>query len=94
MTPRQIAEKYASIIATAYRIPETSKLYPISEIVADNIEKAIREASDKYSAVTRFEVIDDSGRSYSEWDVDIYPEFQDGGRTLKIFLSKRKNQGG
>jgi len=37
--------------------------------------------------VTRVEVIDDQGRSYSQWDVkDVQLSFQDDNRTLKIFL--------
>ena len=37
--------------------------------------------------ITRVEVIDNAGRSYSKWDVtDVEIHFQDEGRTLKIFL--------
>jgi len=36
--------------------------------------------------ITRFEVIDDTGRVYSKWDCSIEPRFQDDGRTLKIFV--------
>lgn len=37
--------------------------------------------------ITRVEVIDSSGRSYSKWDVkDVELSFQDEGRTLKVFL--------
>ena len=37
--------------------------------------------------ITRVEVIDDQGRSYSQWDVrDVQVSFQDDDRTLKIFL--------
>lgn len=39
--------------------------------------------------VTRVEVIDDYGRSFSTWGVeDVELHTQDEGRTLKIFVSK------
>ena len=38
--------------------------------------------------VTRLEVIDENGRSYTKWDVQNKAfSFQDDGRTLKIFLN-------
>jgi hypothetical protein len=44
-----------------------------------------------FPAVTRVEVIDDNGRSYSEWDVhSVKASVQDDGKTLKIFLKKNK----
>lgn len=44
-----------------------------------------------FPAVTRVEVIDDNGRSYSEWDVhSVEASVQDDGKTLKIFLKKNK----
>lgn len=46
-----------------------------------NLDKAVKDK------VTRIEVIDDSGRSYTNWDVqDIKFSFQDDDRTLKIFV--------
>lgn len=40
-----------------------------------------------YDNVTRVEVIDRFGRSYSNWNVeDIEFSLQDNGRTLKVFL--------
>jgi len=39
--------------------------------------------------VTRLEVIDSEGRSYSIWDADLLFDVQDEGRTLKIFASKK-----
>jgi len=46
----------------------------------------------KPEAVTRFEVIDHRaavvsfGRVFSAWDVSIELSYQDGGRTLKVFV--------
>jgi hypothetical protein len=38
--------------------------------------------------VTRLEVIDESGRKYTRWDCSIEFSYQDGGRTLKIFVGR------
>lgn len=40
-------------------------------------------------AVTRFEVIDPTGRLVVRYDVQVAFEFQDGGRTMKVFLLDR-----
>lgn len=39
--------------------------------------------------VTRVEVIDENGRAFTRWGVSggVDVDLQDGGRTLKIFLS-------
>lgn len=39
--------------------------------------------------ITRLEVIDSEGRSYTIWDADLLFSVQDEGRTLKIFASKK-----
>jgi len=43
--------------------------------------------------VTRVEVIDQEGRSYVNWDDNNKVElsFQDDGKTLKVFIGKKKN---
>jgi hypothetical protein len=42
---------------------------------------------ENYGKVTRFEVIDRFGRSYSNWNVeDVRFSLQDNGKTLKVFL--------
>ncbi len=44
-----------------------------------------------YPDVTRLEVIDSTGRAYTQWDVkDVQLSFQDEGRTLKIFLKNEE----
>jgi len=48
------------------------------KLMFENIEK-----------ITRFEVIDENGRSYMKYNVHVEPDLQDDGRTLKIFISKR-----
>ena len=42
-----------------------------------------------FGAVTRFEVIDASGRIVTRYDVSVDAQLQDDGRTLKIFLTER-----
>lgn len=41
--------------------------------------------------VTRFEVIDEYGRSYSRWNTKIKLDYQDDGRTLKVFVEEQDN---
>jgi hypothetical protein len=41
--------------------------------------------------ISRFEVIDENGRAYVKYlnnSEELYPQLQDDGRTLKIFLRK------
>jgi hypothetical protein len=39
--------------------------------------------------VTRLEVIDEPGRTYTRWNCVVEPSVQDEGRTLKLFVSKK-----
>jgi len=39
--------------------------------------------------ITRFEVIDESGRLYTRHNCKVELSYQDDGRTLKVFLSKK-----
>lgn len=38
------------------------------------------------SKVTHFEVIDEGGRCFADWNVSVELQLQDDGRTLKAFL--------
>ncbi len=40
--------------------------------------------------VTRFEVIDGTGRAYVRYGISVRTSVQDGGRTLKVFISPRE----
>ena len=43
---------------------------------------------EKLKTVTRFEVINENGRSYTKYGVkDVELSFQDNNRTLKVFLT-------
>lgn len=50
------------------------------------------------SNVTRFEVIDDKGKRYVNWDnrsdvpLNIKFSMQDDGKTLKVFISDKKDE--
>ena len=46
---------------------------------------------DQLNLISRFEVIDETGRAYVKYinnNEELYPELQDDGRTLKVFLRK------
>ena len=46
----------------------------------------------KYEKVTRVEVIDDTGRAYTNWNVrDLQFSLQDDERTLKVFIVGKKD---
>ena len=44
-------------------------------------------------SVTRFEVIDPTGRLLVRYGVQVAFDFQDAGRTLKVFLMSRDDYG-
>lgn len=46
----------------------------------------------KEDKITRVEIIDDTGRVYSKWGVSIELDFQDQGRTLKVFVKNLKSR--
>ena len=49
--------------------------------------------ADLYPKITRLEVIDAKGRSYTNWRVESIEEsIQDEGRTLKLFVKERSNE--
>lgn len=43
----------------------------------------------KTEDITRLEIIDEKGRAYTRWNCKIELSYQDGGRTLKIFVGPR-----
>ena len=47
--------------------------------------------NDSYHRITRLEVVDETGRVYTNWHPDnlITLSFQDGNRTLKVFIGKQ-----
>lgn len=42
--------------------------------------------------ISRFEVIDETGRAYVRYDIDVKVDLQDDGRTLKIFINRQFNE--
>lgn len=63
----------------------------VKEADAEIIEADVIEAH----RLTRVEVIDEKGRSYVGWDDrnEVKISVQDGGLTLKIFISKKERYG-
>jgi hypothetical protein len=51
------------------------------EVIVDGIMKLPR--------VTRVEVIDENGRSYVNYNVEVELSYQDSAQTLKLFLKKK-----
>lgn len=46
----------------------------------------------KLSQVDRVEVIDEQGRAYVRHDLSLEAQLQDGGRTLKLFVTNKEGQ--
>lgn len=55
----------------------------ICEEAADQLAAPVGE-----TGVTRFEVIDETGRVFTRWNTSIQLSYQDDGRTLKVFVEK------
>jgi hypothetical protein len=59
------------------------------KIMTDKNLQLITQA--QLDLISRFEVIDENGRAYVKYlnnSEELYPQLQDDGRTLKIFLRK------
>ena len=52
------------------------------------LEAIYQEASRKENKITRFEVIDETGRAYVNNKCQIELSYQDEGKTLKVFVEK------
>jgi hypothetical protein len=53
--------------------------------------EAIYQEASRNEQITRFEVIDESGRAYVNNHCQIELSYQDEGRTLKVFVGKQPN---
>lgn len=40
-----------------------------------------------FSKLTRVTIVNDGGRQFEQYQVNVEPSVQDGGRTLKLFLT-------
>lgn len=72
---------------------------PLGDLLTEDAIVELKEAikqlvndSKDTNKLTRVEVIDENGRSYVNWDEnnEVKLDYQDDGRTLKIFINKRK----
>lgn len=72
---------------TADRIKEiqSETAFPDSISVCQALMKVWNECANT-TKVTRFEVIDQHGRAYTQMDCKVELSYQDDGRTLKVFL--------
>ena len=60
----------------------------------DNLEDepVLKNSESENNKISRLEVIDDNGRSYVKYfDGECELSYQDEGRTLKIFITPKKN---
>ena len=82
---------------TTDRIKEIQEktAYPNSVSVQQALLQVWNECQ-KYMAkdqiVTRFEVIDENGRAYTEHYCNVELSYQDDGRTLKVFIKPLNKQ--
>lgn len=70
--------------SVAYVIGSTTYVNGTFSACAKDLEAALRAADQQQ--VTRFEVIDESGRAFTRWGCRIELRYQDEGRTLKVFV--------
>lgn len=60
-----------------------------NELIKECIEYYAQQINTPTEKVTRVEVIDENGRSYTKWNCQVEFSYQDDGRTLKLFLTKK-----
>jgi len=79
----------------------TENLYPICpKSLIEDFERVAykkgylqcQEDMAKDQTVTRFEVIDENGRAYTEHYCNVELSYQDDGRTLKVFVKQLNKQ--
>lgn len=80
---------------TSDRIKEIQEktAYPNSRSVQQALLQVWNECQEDMpytSKVTRFEVIDENGRVYTQKDCNVELSYQDYGRTLKVFIKLNK----
>lgn len=63
------------------------------EKLTEALETAMKQEKEyDNSKLTRFEVIDENGRAYTQRDCNVELSYQDDGRTLKVFIKPLKKQ--
>lgn len=63
----------------------------LAEYTENGYQQGVREERERAKTVDRFEVIDSQGRIYVKYDVSIELSYQDGDKTLKVFVEDMKN---
>jgi hypothetical protein len=59
----------------------------LANVALDEVVAAAKERPAPENKVTRFEVIDETGRRFTRWNTSIQLSYQDDGRTLKVFVA-------
>lgn len=91
----EVLEVLYSNGSSAGRNSEIAKLSILRRYKQNDLSEAKQQISDlidgRTEKVTRVEVIDENGRSYTNWNKDNSVElsFQDDNRTLKVFIRKK-----
>ena len=87
----KLAKKHLTTI-DGYVLNKSIEIYGAGELYDDIVKSGRTDINTE--EVTRVEVIDDTGRAYVNRDQDnaVEVQFQDNGKTLKVFICK-KNQG-
>ena len=62
------------------------------EDVFDLLLSEIKREREDTSTVTRFEVIDETGRAYVRYDVSAKTSLQDDDQTLKVFVKPKQGE--
>ena len=65
---------------------------PTPNEVIDFLLAEIKREREDTSTVTRFEVIDETGRAYVRYDVAVSISFQDNDQTLKVFIKPKQGE--
>ena len=76
----QLAEKWCTNVSSSEKIAYKDGYTQCQEDMA------------KDQRVTRFEVIDENGRAYTEHYCKVELSYQDDGRTLKVFIKSLNKQ--
>lgn len=84
-----------------FKALDESVLNALGRIYQDGYNRGFEDGKSKLpnwfetlnDSITRFEVIDENGRSYVAWPAKIKLSYQDDDRTLKIFINRKGPSG-
>jgi hypothetical protein len=88
MKNKQEIEELAEEFLTFHQYDTLYFRLKIREAIEFAYNKCQQDMADT-SKVTRFEVIDENGRVYTQKDCKVELSYQDDDRTLKVFIKKQ-----